>query len=116
MSDPFAAELGIRYLIEGRVQTSAERARIGVALIDGVEEKTPWDEYQTYQGSDLLEIEDDIISFVSRELDSKLFQVERERVPNLPSENMSAREYHVAPMTRSMGIWIAIRFLARDRR
>jgi adenylate cyclase len=92
-------ELGIRYLIEGRVQTSGMQTRIGVALIDGVKEKALWDENKTYQGSDLFDIQDDFSDFVTREIDGNLLQLEVDRVRNMPSKNMSAWEHYVRGFT-----------------
>jgi TolB-like protein len=90
-----ATELGIRYLIEGRVLTSGEQTRIGVALVDGFEEKTLWDEVKTYQGSDRFEIQDDFTRFVNRVTDGKLRQFEMNRVQNLSSEDMDSWEHYL---------------------
>jgi TolB-like protein len=89
-----ANELGIRYLIEGRIQTSGEQIRIGVAIIDGIEEKTLWDESKTYQDADLFDIQDDFSDFAGQVINGQLHNFESVRVRNIPPANMSAWEHY----------------------
>jgi TolB-like protein len=93
-----ATELGVRYLIEGRVQTSGTQTRIGVTVVDGVEGKTMCEESQSYQDRELLDIQDDITRFVSRAIDIELITFERERVRNMSTEDMSAWELFALTM------------------
>ena len=96
-----STELGIRYLIEGRVQMSGEQIRIGITLIDGVEGKTMWKESKDYQGRGLLDIQDDFSQHASRGLDIELLRFESKRVSNLSTEGMHAWEHFVS----AMGAW-----------
>ena len=94
-SRQIAIELGVRYLLEGRVQVSGKQTRIGITVVDGVEDRTVWKESKSYQGGDLLETQDDFTRFVRRALDIELLRFEGERVRNLPTENMQAWEHFV---------------------
>jgi len=94
-----STELGVRYLVEGRVQISGEQTRIGVTVVDGVIGKTLWEETKSYQNLDHLQIQDSITRFVSRALDIELLRFEGERVRNLPIENMQAWDHWVSAMT-----------------
>lgn len=92
-------ELSVRYLVEGRVQTSGEQTRIGVTLVDGVVGKTLWEETRSYQSRDHLKIQDDIARYVSRALDIELLRFEGERVRSLPIEARQAWDHWVSAMT-----------------
>ncbi len=94
-----SSELGVRYLVEGRVQTSGEQTRIGVTLVDGVVGKTLWEETKSYQSPDHLKIQDDIARFVSRALDIELLRFEGVRVRSLPIEARQAWDHWVSAMT-----------------
>jgi len=100
-SRQISAELGVRYLIEGRVQLSGEQTRIGVFLVDGVIGKTLWEETRSYQGRDHLEIQDEFTHFVNGALDVELLRFEGERVRKLPTQSMQFWDHWV----RAMTIW-----------
>jgi len=93
-----ATELGVRYLIEGRVQVLAGHTRIGISVVDGVEGKTMLEASKSYQGRNLLETQDDFTRFASRAVDIELLRFESQRVRKLTSEDMAAWEHFVLAM------------------
>ncbi len=100
-SRQISTELGVRYLIEGRVQLSGEQTRIGVFLVDGVIGKTLWEETRSYQGLDQLDIQDEFTRFVNGALDVELLRFEGERVRDLPIQDMQVWDHWV----RATTIW-----------
>lgn len=56
-----ASELGVRYLLEGSLQTDADRMRITAQLNDGANGAHVWAERYDRQRSDLFDVQDDIV-------------------------------------------------------
>ena len=88
-----AAEMGVRYLVEGYVQKSGSRARITVSLIDGSSGQVVWTEHYDRVLDDALEIQDVVAERVVTALDVKLLSGERARVWRKTLRNPKAREY-----------------------
>ena len=88
-----AAEIGVRYLLEGFVQKSGDRARITASLIDGPSGEVSWTEHYDRVLDDLLEVQDDITERVVTALDVKLLSGEHARVWRKTLKNPKAREY-----------------------
>jgi TolB-like protein/Tfp pilus assembly protein PilF len=93
-----SADMGVRYLVEGRVQISQGHTRVGVTLVDGVTGKTLWEETKSYASQNHLQIQDDVARFVTRALDIELLRFEGERVRNLAIDNMQAWDHWVSAM------------------
>jgi TolB-like protein len=100
-SREISAELEVRYLIEGRVQASGDQTRIGIALVDGFDGRTLWQENKSYRNRNPLDVQDDVARFVSRALDVELVRLETERVRNLSTEDMQAWDLYVS----AMAVW-----------
>jgi adenylate cyclase len=75
-----AAEMGVRYLLEGFVQKSGERARITASLSDGASGQIIWTEHYDRVLDDSLEVQDEITEKVVTELDVKMVSGEHARV------------------------------------
>jgi adenylate cyclase len=88
-----AAEMGVRYLLEGYVQKSGDRARMTVSLIDGVSGQVIWTEHYDRELHDALELQDEIAERVVTALDVKLLSGEHARVWRKNIRNARAREH-----------------------
>ncbi len=57
-----ANELGVRYLVEGRVRMDPARMRLDVQLVDGVRGALVWSETYDCERPEILEIQDEIVA------------------------------------------------------
>jgi adenylate cyclase len=88
-----AAELRVRYLLEGFVQKSGDRARITASLIDGSSGQVMWTEHYDRVLDDSFGVQDEITERVVTALDVKLVSGEHARVWRKTLTNPKAREY-----------------------
>ena len=87
------AEMGVRYLLEGFVQKSGDRARITASLIDGASGQVAWTEHYDRVLNDSLEVQDEITERIVTALDVKLLSGEHARVWRKYIRNSRAREH-----------------------
>lgn len=87
-----AAEMGVRYLVEGFVQKAGDRARITVSLIDGQSGQAIWSEKYDRALDDTFEVQDAITERIVTELDVKLLSGEPARVWRKTLKHPRARE------------------------
>lgn len=57
-----AGELGVRYLLEGRVRLDAERLRLDVELIDGLRNAVVWSERYDRPRGAILSVQDEVVA------------------------------------------------------
>jgi TolB-like protein/DNA-binding winged helix-turn-helix (wHTH) protein len=77
-------ELGVRYVLEGSVQPSADRVRVDVQLIDAGTDAHLWvDRFDRNRG-DLFALQDEITGRIARQLDVKLAATEPDRATDPP--------------------------------
>ncbi len=88
-----AAEMGVRYLLQGFVQKSGERARITASLIDGSSGQVIWTEHYDRVLNDSLEVQDEITERLVTALDVKLLSGDQARVWRKAIRHPRAREY-----------------------
>jgi DNA-binding SARP family transcriptional activator len=93
MPQQAAAEMGVRYLLEGFVQKSGNRARITASLIDGLSGQVMWTEQYNRVLDDTLEVQDQISEKIVTALDVKLVSGEHARVWRKTLKNQKAREH-----------------------
>src|SRR5262249_11144300 len=72
-------EVGVRYVLEGSVQRSANQIRINVQLINAETGSHLWAETFDRERDDLFAIEDEITKRIANTLDLQLTKVEAER-------------------------------------
>jgi len=87
-----AAEMGVRYLLEGFVQKSGDRARVTASLIDGRTGQVIWTEHYDRVLNDSLEVQDEITEKIVTALDVKLVSGEQARIWRKYLRNTRARE------------------------
>jgi len=88
-----AAEMGVRYLLEGVVQRAGDRARITASLIDGASGQTIWTEHYDRTLNESFDVQDEITEKVVTALDVKLLSGEQAKVWRKTIRNPKAREH-----------------------
>jgi adenylate cyclase len=92
-----ARELGVRYVIEGSVQRTAEVLRINVQLIDATTGHHMWAERYERPAEDLFAVQQEITrqiaSLTASERGGPVFKAELERIERRPTQSLSAYEY-----------------------
>ena len=72
-------ELGVRYVVEGSVRSSASRVRVAVQLIDAENSRHVWAENYDRPTGDLFDLQDEITQSITGVLVPALSSAERER-------------------------------------
>jgi len=100
-----ARELGVRYVLEGSVQTAASRIRITGQLVDARTSKHIWAEKYDREMSDVFAVNDDITQRVVAAVEPHLYAEEGVRAASKPPESLGAWELVVRALTllRQMG-------------
>ena len=87
-----AAEMGVRYIVEGFVQRAGEQARITVSLVDGRSGEALWSEHYDRALDGTFEVQDEITERIVTALDVKLLSGEQARVWRKTLKHPRARE------------------------
>ena len=85
-----AAELGVRYILEGTVRRRAARMRIATELIDVMNDRTLWADKFDGQDSEIFEFQDRIATRIAAEVEPKVYQAESARALTKPTESLDA--------------------------
>ncbi|MBW1677453.1 MAG: adenylate/guanylate cyclase domain-containing protein, partial [Deltaproteobacteria bacterium] len=75
-----AEDLGVRYVLEGSVQKTADRVRVIVQLIDAITGHHLWSERYDREKKDIFAIQDDITMEITRALRIELIEGEQARI------------------------------------
>lgn len=82
-------DLGVRYVLEGSVQRSANEVRVNAQLIDAETDTHLWAERFDHDMGDLFALQNDITARIANSLDAELVAVEAAR----PTEHPDALDY-----------------------
>jgi TolB-like protein/DNA-binding winged helix-turn-helix (wHTH) protein len=74
-----ASQLGVRYVLEGGVQKQGDHVRVNAQLIDGETGAHLWAERYERDGSNLLQVQDEITHQIANALNLNLIQSESDR-------------------------------------
>jgi adenylate cyclase len=85
-------ELGVRYVLEGSAQRSGTRVRVDAQLIDAVTGAHLWADQFDAEQTDLLKMQDEIVTRLARALQVELTTAEASRVGRAHPENPDAEE------------------------
>lgn len=89
--------LGVRYVVQGSVRTTASRVRISAQLIDGPTLKHLWAERFDGELGDIFAVQDEITRCIVGQIEPELGRAEYERVRVVAPESLGAWElYHRA--------------------
>ena len=85
-------ELGVRYVLEGSVQTSGTRVRVNAQLIDAEGGARLWSEQFDTARADLLQMQDEIVNHLARAIWYQLPEVEAARLKRKPAASPDAED------------------------
>jgi adenylate cyclase len=77
-TEEIAGELGVRYIVEGSVQRSAEQARVSAQLIDAASGATLWAERYERELKDVFAVQDAVVRRIVAVLQVRLTPLEEE--------------------------------------
>jgi adenylate cyclase len=75
-----AEDLGVKYVLEGSVQKTADRIRITAQLIDAIRGHHVWSERYDREPKDIFDIQDDITMEITKALEIELLHGEQARI------------------------------------
>jgi TolB-like protein/class 3 adenylate cyclase len=90
-----ARELGVRYVLEGRVRKAGNRLRITGQLIDTATGAHIWADRFDGAVDDIFELQDEVASSVVGVIEPKLRQSEIERAIRKPTESLDAYDLYL---------------------
>jgi hypothetical protein len=86
-------ELGVRYVIEGSVQTQGSRTRVHAQIVDAKTGAHLWAERFDKTASDMLDAQEEISARLARALDMQLIAAEDRRLQHERPSNLSSVEF-----------------------
>ena len=88
-----AADLGVRYVVEGNVRRAGDRVRISVQLIDATTGNHVWAERYDRDVEDIFALQDEIAQTIAATLPGRVEAADVEQAKRKPTENMAAYDY-----------------------
>ena len=85
-----ASALNVATVMEGSVRYAADRVRVSVRLVDGVEGRELWGEVYEAPLQDVFDIQTDIATRIAAALQSELTAAERSNLATRPTDSMPA--------------------------
>lgn len=90
-----AAELGVKFLLEGSVRKAGQRVRITGQLIDGASGGHLWADRYDRDLTDIFAIQDEITNTIVDQLKIRLLPEEKKAIEQAPTENVEAYTYYL---------------------
>ena len=88
-----AAELGVKYLLEGSVRKAGTRVRVNGQLIDGVSGGHLWADRYDRDLTDIFAIQDEITQAIVEQLKVRLLPKEKKAIRQAPTVNVDAYSF-----------------------
>src|SRR5579863_3688065 len=85
-------DLGVRYVLEGSMQTSGSDVRVNAQLIDADSGAHLWAEQFDTPRANLLQMQDEIVTHLARSMQLQLPQAEAARLSRTPAANPDAED------------------------
>lgn len=85
-----AAELGVRYIVQGSIRRQASRLRISSELVDAISNRTVWSDRFDGADNELFEFQDRIAARVVGTLEPRVYEAEAARALEKPTESLDA--------------------------
>ena len=90
-----AAELGVKFLLEGSVRKSGNRVRVTGQLIDGTTGGHLWADRYDRDLDDIFAIQDEITNSIVAQLKVRLVPGEKQEIERAPTGNVEAYNYYL---------------------
>jgi adenylate cyclase len=90
-----AAELGVKFLLEGSVRKAGQRVRVTGQLIDGTTGGHLWADRYDRDLTDIFEIQDEITQSIVEQLRIRLLPKEKKAIERAPTVNVEAYNYYL---------------------
>jgi len=90
-----AAELGVKFLLEGSVRKAGQRVRVTGQLIDGGSGGHLWADRYDRDLTDIFEIQDEITTAIVDQLKIRLLPKEKKAIERAPTVNVEAYNYYL---------------------
>ncbi len=90
-----AAELGVKFILEGSVRKAGQRVRITGQLIDGKDGGHIWADRFDRDLTDIFAIQDEITHTIVEQLKVKLLPAEKKAIAQTPTENVEAYTFYL---------------------
>ncbi len=90
-----AAELGVKFLLEGSVRKAGQRVRVTGQLIDGTTGGHLWADRYDRDLTDIFEIQDEITTSIVDQLKIRLLPKEKKAIERAPTVNVEAYNYYL---------------------
>ena len=90
-----AAELGVKFILEGSVRKAGERVRVTGQLIDGATGGHVWADRYDRDLTDIFAIQDEITQSIVAQLKIKLLPEERKAITQAPTANVEAYTHYL---------------------
>ena len=85
-----AAELGVKFILEGSAQAHGNKVRITVQLIDAIKDQPIWSKVFVESMDDIFAIQSNVAEVVAKELKSSLTPKASEKLKEVPTKNIEA--------------------------
>jgi adenylate cyclase len=90
-----AAELGVNYILEGKLRKEGSRLKVGVKLVDALRGQSVWTQRYERDYADVFAVRDDIVSNIISALSVGLNEKERSQLAQIPTDNLEAYDYYL---------------------
>ncbi len=100
-----ANELGVRHILEGSVSKAGNKIRIIAQLIDATNDKHLWAETYEQDLSDVFAIQREVAQKIASSLKAVITPEVKERIDNIPTENLEAYEYYLKGEEAFWKVW-----------
>ena len=90
-----AAELGVKFILEGSVRKAGQRVRVTGQLIDGATGGHLWADRYDRDLTDIFAIQDEITQSIVEQLKIKLLPKEKKAIGQAPTVNVEAYTYYL---------------------
>jgi len=85
-----AAELGVKFILEGSAQAHGNKVRINVQLIDALKDQHLWSKVFVESMDDIFEIQNNVAEVAAKELLSSFSPKHTEKLKEIPTKNLEA--------------------------
>ena len=90
-----AADLGVKYLLEGSVRKAGQKVRVNAQLIDGSNGGHLWADRYDRDLTDIFAIQDEITQAIVEQLKVRLLPKEKKAITQAPTTNVEAYNYYL---------------------